>query len=179
METKNQITEKLSTVFAELTNVFKKADEGIFFIPYHNKWSIDGNLQHLIKSVKPLTRVLGGDKRIFDQWGKPEHSSVSYDEIKERYIDILNKTSPFNPKFAPEETPGIEKNKEIAAFGQANEELLESLKNWSTEELDSYQLPHPVLGLLTVREMLYFTIYHTWHHHKAVIAILENETKSV
>jgi hypothetical protein len=29
-------------------------------------------------------------------------------------------------------------------------------------------LPHPLLGKLTLREMIYFTIYHVQHHHKLV-----------
>jgi hypothetical protein len=30
--------------------------------------------------------------------------------------------------------------------------------------LDRLRLPHPGLGLLTVREMLLFTLYHNTHH---------------
>jgi len=30
--------------------------------------------------------------------------------------------------------------------------------------VDQYQLPHPVLGKLTIREMLFFTIYHNLRH---------------
>jgi len=29
-------------------------------------------------------------------------------------------------------------------------------------------LPHPLLGKVTVREMLYFTIHHVQHHHALV-----------
>lgn len=34
------------------------------------------------------------------------------------------------------------------------------------DELDKYILPHPLLGKLTIREMMYFTIYHVEHHKK-------------
>jgi len=32
------------------------------------------------------------------------------------------------------------------------------------DDLDRVMLPHPLLGKLTLREMLFFTIYHVEHH---------------
>ena len=34
----------------------------------------------------------------------------------------------------------------------------------SEHKLDRCILPHPLLGKLTLREMIYFTIYHMEHH---------------
>lgn len=39
---------------------------------------------------------------------------------------------------------------------------------WSETQLDSYLLPHPVLGRVTVREMLMFTLFHFDHHRDTV-----------
>ena len=41
-------------------------------------------------------------------------------------------------------------------------------QRWSDADLDSVLLPHPLLGKVTVREMLYFTIHHVQHHHALV-----------
>ena len=49
------------------------------------------------------------------------------------------------------------------------EKYTERLGNWSEKDLDKYKLPHPLLGKLTVREMLFFTIYHNEHHLKAML----------
>jgi len=35
---------------------------------------------------------------------------------------------------------------------------------WTEELLDSRYLPHPLLGKLVAREMMYFIIHHTKHH---------------
>lgn len=40
--------------------------------------------------------------------------------------------------------------------------------SWTEQDLDTVLLPHPLLGKLTVREMLYFTIYHAQHHQMLV-----------
>ena len=37
-----------------------------------------------------------------------------------------------------------------------------------TADLDAVLLPHPLLGKLTVREMLFFTVYHVQHHRALV-----------
>jgi hypothetical protein len=42
--------------------------------------------------------------------------------------------------------------------------LSEKLNKFTEEELDKYILPHPLLGKLTIREMMFFTIYHVLHH---------------
>jgi hypothetical protein len=42
--------------------------------------------------------------------------------------------------------------------------LVDSIKNWQEQDLDRYLLPHPILGKLTVRELLFFTIYHDMRH---------------
>jgi hypothetical protein len=31
-------------------------------------------------------------------------------------------------------------------------------------KLDNFIAPHPLLGKITLRELCYFTIYHTQHH---------------
>ncbi len=43
-----------------------------------------------------------------------------------------------------------------------------SVPSWSETSLDRYRLPHPLLGRLTVREMLFFTLGHGLHHARNV-----------
>ena len=48
------------------------------------------------------------------------------------------------------------------------------LRNWRDTDLDKYFLPHPLLGKLTIREMLFFTLYHDRHHVNNVRKLLDN-----
>ena len=59
-----------------------------------------------------------------------------------------------------------EKEELLKRFLEAKDLLVKNLDRWPKGSLDKYQLPHPLLGKITVREMLYFTIYHTQHHRK-------------
>jgi hypothetical protein len=36
-------------------------------------------------------------------------------------------------------------------------------------------LPHPLLGKITIREMLYFTAYHVQHHENIIKRDLKNK----
>ena len=49
------------------------------------------------------------------------------------------------------------------------EALTRALEAWDDVDLDRCRLPHPLLGKLTVREMMFFTLYH-YEHHRAIIA---------
>ena len=46
--------------------------------------------------------------------------------------------------------------------------ICKNLDKFSEEDLDKFILPHPLLGKLTMREMMYFTIYHAQHHENIV-----------
>ena len=42
--------------------------------------------------------------------------------------------------------------------------LADRILGWTRHQVDTFQLPHPLLGKVTVREMLMFTLYHNQHH---------------
>jgi hypothetical protein len=53
----------------------------------------------------------------------------------------------------------------LAALG---DELAAALGRWRDRQLDRYRLPHPLLGALTVREMVAWSLYHGRHHRALV-----------
>jgi hypothetical protein len=50
-------------------------------------------------------------------------------------------------------------------------------KKWADSQLDQYIVPHPLLGKITLRELCYFTIYHTYHH-LAIVKERVSESKA-
>ena len=44
--------------------------------------------------------------------------------------------------------------------------LYSKINSFTEQELDSLRIPHPLLGKLTLREMLYNAIYHVEHHQE-------------
>ena len=63
----------------------------------------------------------------------------------------------------------------LSRFQKECEDIKVITLEWSEEDLSSYVIPHPILGKFSVREMLYFTIFHTTHHYKALINKYEQQ----
>ena len=72
-------------------------------------------------------------------------------------------TSSFIPK-----TKAFEKEKSIKKLQEVMTTLNENIQKWNEADLSKYQLPHPLLGKLSIREMMLFTAIHTEHHFKAL-----------
>lgn len=135
--------------------------------PAPEVWSAAENVQHLILSVQPLVRIFGAPKTYFiEKWGKAPHPSRAFEQMVRIYDDALGKGGVATGAFVPLETMSS-KEQLLTEFIQIHQMLLQLVEaNWAEEELDEYPIPHPLLGLITAREMLYFTAYHLLHHHQ-------------
>ena len=52
-------------------------------------------------------------------------------------------------------------------FNLQKTRMIKRIESWSREkQLDHFLLPHPLLGKITLREMLFFSAYHIQHHTK-------------
>jgi len=102
-------------------------------------------------------------------FGKTEKPSMTYEELCQIYRNKIAKGAQASGRFLPaQENPAEraeEKKKELLdQWSKVSEELVSRAEKWDEGELDQYQLPHPILGKLTIREMLFFTIYHNLRH---------------
>ena len=50
------------------------------------------------------------------------------------------------------------------SYKEQKQKLIAKVEKQEEKELDIYILPHPLLGKVTLREMLYVTIHHNEHH---------------
>jgi len=66
----------------------------------------------------------------------------------------------------------------VNAFGSASAALRTAASTWTEDALDRHALTHPLMGELTVREMLLFFIVHERHHLKIVRTRLASEPSS-
>ena len=99
------------------------------------------------------------------KFGKANRLSRTYDELVERYKRGLAE----NPGIAPKEyAPSKVKHEQATELDKKLLGYIELINNklakWSEDELDQFIAPHPLIGKITFREVLYFTIYHAQHH---------------
>jgi hypothetical protein len=151
-------------------NWFRQIPTKDFFTRHGEAWSPSDNLDHLIKAVKPVTKALRLPKITLQvMFGKPEKTSVTYDALCRIYRDAIASGGQASGRYLPDQQSPHEKAEEkkkllLQGWLQASDELVFVAEKWQESELDEYQMPHPLLGKLTVREMLYFTIYHNLRH---------------
>jgi hypothetical protein len=164
---KEQILRESAAVFRQMTDYCITIPNDLFFNEPSEKWSIAQNLVHLIISTKTtiaayalpkfLVRLIGG---------KPNRNSRSYDELVEKYRQKLAGGGKASGRYVPKKIHASHTREAILnKWLKVTEEYIEAIqKNWSTEQFDQYIVKHPLLGKITLRELCYFTIYHTKHH---------------
>jgi len=142
-------------------------DERFFFQPAPDKWSAAQNLQHLVISVKTTTAAYALPKFLV-RWigGRPNRPSRTYDELVAKFKKKLAAGAKAKGRYIPRPIkPNSHKDDMIHHWRQFTTIYLQALKkNWPDEKLDRYIVKHPMLGKITLRELCYFTIYHTDHH---------------
>lgn len=133
----------------------------------NDKWTAGQQLEHIYLSVKLVRQVLTMPTFLFKlAWGKINRESKSYDGLVEKYQLKLANGGRATGRFIPK-TVSLEKCKQLKIYLKNEvEKLAKNLEKFEENELDTYVLPHPLLGKLTIREMLYFTIYHVKHHEE-------------
>jgi hypothetical protein len=141
------------------------------------KWTAGQQIDHICKGVKPLAQGLSLPKfAIGIIFGTTERNSIGYDALVTKYQTALLNGGKATGKFIPQAINAD--RQEILREKLLNlvESLTKKLGKFSEADLDKFTVPHPIIGRLTMREILYFTIYHVEHHHKAALRNLEAKT---
>ncbi len=172
MEKQAMLNRLQNEVDALIQTVENVSEEHFFQQPNPEKWSIGQNIQHLIKSSKPLVSLFGNPESM-NQWAKSNRISQSYDGVKELYANALKSPSPLLLGYRHLDTEGS-KTEMIDVYKSVSTKLLERAALVSEADLYSYQIPHPLIGLITAGEFLHFTAYHTRHHHNIIEKIMSN-----
>lgn len=160
-----EIISKLKNATAQFKTVDSLNEQQLYAIA-NGKWSVAENMEHLILSVKPVNLALGLPKISLLVFGKAIRAAMNYDEVVAYYKSKLQEGAIATKDYLP--TKQRSKDLLLQDFSIKHETLINKLESWSEADLDKYFLPHPILGKLSVREILFFTIYHINHHYKTI-----------
>ena len=131
------------------------------------KWTAGQQLEHIYLSVVPLRQILSLPKFLLKLiWGKANRESKSYEELVKKYLLKLESGGKATKRFVPKAVNLEDRQSLKTKLQNEVKNLCSVLDRFTEKELDEYVLPHPLLGKLTLREMMYFTIYHVEHHSK-------------
>lgn len=172
--TKTEIITANKIIFNLFSETCHSMDEIVLFKKPGDNWSAAENIQHLIISTNMTTLAYRLPKFIVRLiGGRPNRASRSYEALKDKYYKKLAHGGKASGLFVPK---AIEikfgKQKLMDNWQKATAGFIKALSKNSTEsDLDNYLAKHPLLGRITLRELGYFTAFHTEHHLQAILKI--------
>lgn len=166
---KNEIAKGLQTEFDAVCAWFEAQSESDFNSGPEGKWTAAQHLDHLVRSANPVNLAMRMPKlALRKMFGVAGHESKSFDGVVSVYKEKLGQGGAASGRFLPKESEGVIKTKTLQSLKKEGERLVVITSKWTESDLDKYALPHPLIGKMTVREMLQFTIYHMQHHLNAL-----------
>jgi hypothetical protein len=165
--TKEQIIQDSETAFKEFGDTCVTIPEERMFTRAGDKWSVAENIQHLVISTN-MTSLAYSLPRFLVRWigGTPNRRSRTFTELKDKYDKRLSEGGKASGRYIPKPVK-IKYGKErlLHNWDSVTAKYIRALDSKRTEaDLDNYLARHPLLGRITLRELCYFTIFHTRHH---------------
>jgi hypothetical protein len=164
---KSEIIQSIQTNHQQFADYILSLSVDEFLHRKKDKWTAGQQVAHIVKSVSPVNMAFGlpriAPRLLF---GKSTRASKTYEELVNKYKEKLAKGGKASGRFVPKDAGIQEKPLLPKQMMYYVDQLCNQVNKASEEELDIYILPHPLLGKLTFREMLYFTAYHVEHHYE-------------
>ncbi len=139
-----------------------------FFAQIGAHWSPAEHVRHLTRAMTPLLPVLRVPRMALRMmFGRAARPSRSLGALESQYAKALAAGGTAG-RFAPPPDHAtadlVRRNEIMDAHSETLRGLTQAMEKWTEAQLDAYRLPHPLLGKLTVREMMFFTLLHNQHH---------------
>ncbi len=171
--TRRDIIEALEAAHESAVDFWSDFSTPEFFAPIGTHWSPSDHVRHLTRSMTPLLPALRMPRSALRLvFGTATAPSRTYEQIEAAYMQALAAGGTAG-RFAPTPERALPDTARRDAIMDAHSETLrgmtQALERWTEEQIDAYRLPHPLLGRLTVREMMLFTLLHNQHHVQVAI----------
>lgn len=166
IQSKEEIISALEEIKSEIQEHFNQPlPEELYAKAENEKWSIAQNMDHLIRSIQPLTSGLGHPKMAIKMMYGSNKKKInrSYDEIFELYNSKIGDGFKAGGIYVPNVEHSQEQH--VSKLSSELEKLIDIFQNkWDDKDMDGIMVPHPAIGKITVRELFFFTIFHMKIH---------------
>ena len=168
---KEEIQQLLQDKHHELFTLLLQNSNEFWMKNVEQKWTVGQHVLHLYTSIKLVNKALKYPKLILKfKFGVSNRPSRTYEHVVKRYQEKLvqyqDKAQEFNQHLRIPEMN--EKDKLISQLSIENKKLQKATHIWSDKNLNTLLIPHPLMGKMTVREIIMWTAYHTEHHTRII-----------
>ncbi|MBI1318997.1 MAG: hypothetical protein GC168_08610 [Candidatus Hydrogenedens sp.] len=165
LQSKAEIQAALRAAVGGVADWISAQPDAQFEYAPEGRWTMGQHLEHLVRSIKPLTSALRAPKFVLKLvLAKPRRKGMSYVEVRTRYEGVLDEGGKASGKFLPPPVTLSRKAELLKALRKEGDNLARQLDGWSEADLDAVGAKHPLIGLMSLRELLFFTVHHHDHH---------------
>ncbi len=161
----NELTARLDTALQSISNLLITFSVNDWQRPQGEKWTLAAEFEHLCLSTQATAFILSTAGRL--RWHPYAGESRSYDTIVTEYqAGLLANPGIGNAATRPTDAAqNTTIDHQRANWSRVTSMVLVAAAAITEAELDTNTVwKHPLLGPLTVWEMILFTIHHTDHH---------------
>ncbi len=177
---RQEIREALLEQRREIAAYLATFHDEAFFAAQGEHWSPAGHLRHLNKSVAAVAGGVKQPRIALLAFGRSSAGSREYGEIVALYRAALEagaEAGPYGPSDSvPDLTPEVWRRQIMQRWEDSCRRLAKAVLGWSEPQLDVYRLPHPLIGRLTLRELLWWNLYHNLHHARRIAERAEGDS---
>lgn len=164
---RQSIAEILEEKHQELFDWLHATEDELWTQGPENRWTTGQHILHLVDSMRLLNKALRYPKFVIRyKFGTSNRPSRSYEEVAKRYEERLaenqERAKQFNSKLRTPEPK--EKSELMQDLQILNKKLQYKTRKLKDKHLDKLLLPHPLMGRMTLREIIMWTAHHTDHH---------------
>lgn len=151
---------------AEVDNWIQDQPDALFTTGPAGRWTSGQHLEHLIRTIEPIATGLSLPKLVVRfVLGTSDRPSDTYAGVATRYEGVLDGGGKAAGRFVPPPVALARKAPLLAKHRAVGTTIATRLNaRWNEIDLDRYAAKHPLLGKMSLREILYFTIHHHDHH---------------
>ncbi|MBC7848848.1 MAG: DinB family protein [Chitinophagaceae bacterium] len=161
---KKELVPNFLLTHQEIIEYVDALDETQFMRSEGGKWTAGQQICHLFLCLQTISNALVSKQSIVHKFGTLERSLMNYDQVVAIYKEGLANGGKAQDRFLP---PPVSVDERFLVRNSVRGmlQLLQlQLQNFSDEELDTIVLPHPFLGRLSIRELIYLMTFHATHH---------------
>ena len=172
---KHTIIELFKEKYTRFIDSINSLSQDDYHYSYRQKWTAGQQMQHIVLCVKPLVQVYGMEKSAIEKsFGSTDRLGRTYEELKAEYLLKLVSGGLAPEKYVPKDDIAPGREVLVKTLHNMVQKLCDEIETFTEQELDKLCIPHPLFGLLTLREMLYNASYHVEHHGELAILYLKN-----
>lgn len=167
------ILEELDRVEREVGEFFGSLDAQEFVLRIGDAWTPGQHLDHLNIAASAAARAYTVSPWLLQLRFGRARASRSFDDLREAYRARLARGGGATGRYVPQrsdaddEDPIVQRTVLLSRWHRVTERFRAGVRAWRETSLDRARVPHPLLGRITMRELAFFTIFHSRHHIEA------------